>query len=517
MTHSRSEVLAAPPDSLPRGATGRRERLLVGLFCLLAALRIFVFTAAFPFFNNVDEQYHFDLVCRYAQGDVPQGLERCSAEAAALIARYGSPEYVWTLRDFPGMKTPTPVWSRPAAAQARLFEQRKNVWLHEVNHEAVQPPFYYAVVGLWYDLGKLLGIEGGNLLYWTRFFNIPLYVLLVWLSYWLAKELLPASRFVYLGMPLVLAFLPQDIFYGLNNDVLSAPLVTLSLYLLVRLYRAESSRPGLALGAGLATVAAVLTKFTNAPILVVLGAVALLKLGPSWWRRQPLTHLVPVVVLLTTASIPIGCWLARNYVVLGDLTGFALRSRFMTWTPKLLGQYWHHPIFTPGGLVFFWSNLTATIWRGEVLWHRANLAAGPIDIFYLVSSTGFLLTFVIAGLIAGGTARAEIRTAAMFCLPLFAMCVAVLVLFSISFDFGIGTFYYPSRQFPYFTQGRLILGALVPFLIMYLGGLEAILRWLRLSFARIPVLIVLVDLMAISEIAYSMDVFASQYNWFHLP
>jgi len=43
------------------------------------------------------------------------------------------------------------------------------------------------------------------------------------------------------------------------------------------------------------------------------------------------------------------------------------------------------------------------------------------------------------------------------------------------------------------------------------------LRWLRLSFARFPVLIILVDLMAISEIAYSMDVFASQYNWFHLP
>jgi len=108
MTHSRPEVLAAPPDALPRDATGRRERLLVRLFCLLAALRIFVFTAAFPFFNNVDEQYHFDLVCRYAQGDVPQGLERCSAEAVALIARYGSPEYVWTLRDFPGMKTPPP-------------------------------------------------------------------------------------------------------------------------------------------------------------------------------------------------------------------------------------------------------------------------------------------------------------------------------------------------------------------------------------------------------------------------
>ena len=80
------------------------------------------------------------------------------------------------------------------------------------NYEATQPPLYYAVVGLWYDLGKWLGMEGGNLLYWTRLFNLPMYVLLVWLSYRFAKEVFPASKFVYLGVPLVLVFFPQEIF-----------------------------------------------------------------------------------------------------------------------------------------------------------------------------------------------------------------------------------------------------------------------------------------------------------------
>ena len=462
-------------------------------------MRLFVFTAAFPFFNNVDEHYHFDLVCRYSHADVPRGLEPCSAEAAALIALYASPEYVRTPREFPAMKMIPPVWSRPAEERDEAFRQRRERWLREVNHEAVQPPFYYAVAGLWYDLGKLLGFEGGKLLYWTRFLNIPAYVLLVWLSYGLAKELVPASRFVYLGVPFVLVFLPQDIFYGLNNDVLSAPLVTLSLYLLLRMYRIETPRWGLALCAGLATAAAILTKFTNAPVLAIFAAVVFLKLGLPWWRKQPLAHLVPVLLLLAASVIPIGCWMARNYLVFGDLTGFALRSRFMGWTPKSIGEYWHHPIFTPGGWLEFWRGLTTTLWRGEFLWHRVFLTIGPIDEFYFLSSTLLLLSFIVASLRGGRRAPAATRSAAMVCLPLFVLSVAMLILFSISYDFGTGPFNYPSRESPYFTQGRLILGALVPFLIMYLSGLESLLDGLRLSFLRWPLLILLVDLVAITQ------------------
>ncbi len=102
MTHASQEVLADHPESLPRSSAGRRQLLLIGLFSLLAAVRVFVFTAAFPFFNNVDEHYHFDLVCRYSHADVPRGLDPCSAEAAALIAVYASPEYARSPREFPG-------------------------------------------------------------------------------------------------------------------------------------------------------------------------------------------------------------------------------------------------------------------------------------------------------------------------------------------------------------------------------------------------------------------------------
>ena len=270
------------------------------------------------------------------------------------------------------------------------------------------------------------------------------------------------------------------------------------------------------MGAGLATAAALLTKFTNAPILAIVGVAALVKMGLPWWRQRSRAHLLPGAVLLLTSLIPVACWMLRNYLVLGDLSGFALRSRFMGWTPKSLGQYLNHPIFTPGGFMLFWRGLATTLWRGEFLWHRANLAIGSVDAFYFLSSTLLLLCFITASSFGGEKATAVRCSTAAWCLPPLTLALALLMLFSISYDFGTGPFNTPSRDVPYFTQGRLILAALVPFLIMYLAGLESLLEWLRLSFLRLPLLIIMVNVLAIAEIAYSLEVFASRYNWFHL-
>src|SRR5215831_610804 len=50
-------------------------------FCMFAAARVLFFCAAFPFFNNVDERRHFDLVIKYAEGHVPRGVELISPAA----------------------------------------------------------------------------------------------------------------------------------------------------------------------------------------------------------------------------------------------------------------------------------------------------------------------------------------------------------------------------------------------------------------------------------------------------
>ena len=64
----------------PQDPTQRRERWIVAGLAAFAALRVFVFAAAFPFFHNVDEHMHVDLVLKYARGFLP-GPEDAHFEA----------------------------------------------------------------------------------------------------------------------------------------------------------------------------------------------------------------------------------------------------------------------------------------------------------------------------------------------------------------------------------------------------------------------------------------------------
>ena len=232
-----------------------------------------------------------------------------------------------------------------------------DVWRGRPNYESIQMPLYYALVGTGTTWEKRLGMEGGNLLYWARFFNVPVYLLLVWLACLFTKELLPHSKFVYLGVPFVLAFFPQDVFYGLNNDILSAPMVTLALYLLLRMYRSEAPRPGLALLAGFAVAAAVLTKFANAPVVVVLVIVACWKLGPAWRRKQWPAQPRARRAHGGGGKHPRGLLAGEELPRFRRSDGLCMNNRFKTWTPKPISEYWHHPIFTPGGFLYFSSRL----------------------------------------------------------------------------------------------------------------------------------------------------------------
>ena len=53
-------------DTLLNDGTRIRERTVIFILCALAGIRIFLFNAAFPPFNNVDEEHHFDIVYKYS-------------------------------------------------------------------------------------------------------------------------------------------------------------------------------------------------------------------------------------------------------------------------------------------------------------------------------------------------------------------------------------------------------------------------------------------------------------------
>src|SRR5437762_14043110 len=63
-------------------------------FCALAAVRVLFFSAAFPFFNNVDERRHFDVVMKYAEAHVPRSAELISPATLPYLSPYASPEFL---------------------------------------------------------------------------------------------------------------------------------------------------------------------------------------------------------------------------------------------------------------------------------------------------------------------------------------------------------------------------------------------------------------------------------------
>src|SRR5919109_498144 len=130
------------------GFTVRHERRLILLLGAIAAVRVFVFSAAFPFFNNVDEQAHVDLVMKYARGELPRDLGLYSSESAYYFSLYGTPEYFTAPQQFNAGSFPPPNWTLPAEQRDAVVDRAAAWWENNQTHESGEPPVYYTVAGL---------------------------------------------------------------------------------------------------------------------------------------------------------------------------------------------------------------------------------------------------------------------------------------------------------------------------------------------------------------------------------
>lgn len=493
--------------------------------CALAALRVFVFSAAFPYFNNVDEKQHFDLVDKYSRGHVPGKLDHLGGEAAWATVMYGSAEYFLRPEECPGGRMPPPVWTLPYEKVRENVEGRVEKGKTTTNHESTQPPLYYAVAGLWKRLGALIGMSGGQAAYWVRFLNVPLYGLLTWLAYSFARAFFPEDKFLRLGAPLLVAFFPQDVFFSVNNDVF-LPLVSgAALLCLLAIHRGETKSYLFHAGAGLCVAAALLVKQSSIGIVMIAVIVAALRI----WRPQRgstrelgggedrKTIAGKTAVLLLAAAAPIAAWSVRNYFVLGDFAGAAVKTSYLGWSRKPVGEIFHHPIFTPSGVVTFWNGTMEHFWRGELIWGKQPLSSNGWNSFYSISSFVLLAAGLVAFVVPATSARSvprEQRSALGFSLTLFALSLVFLAAISVLFDFG--ECYYPSREQPFLVSGRLALGALIPFAVLYLKGLSTLLPGTRGTALRWAILVLLVVSMTLSEIWIFRPVFGSQFNWYHM-
>jgi hypothetical protein len=382
------------------------------------------------------------------------------------------------------------------------------------NHEAFSPPFYYLLAGGWYQVGKWLGLADGRLVYWGRFFNVPVYVALVLTAYLFCRRYYAGHRFLRLSVPLLLAFLPQDVFYCYSCDVLPPLLFLGAVALMLEWCRRGPSAiwPGAAAGALVALT--FLTRYTDIAVGVLFSAVlvrqAFLIHRATRWRHG----WIALLGALTAAGLPVLGWLLRNQLVLGDPLGTQAKIEQLHWSRKPLGELGQHPLFTLQGFSYFGRELLERFWRGEVVWHRAT-AAGPWAGHYFVWSSAILLgAAAFCWFVRRRQDLACVHRADGLALTSVGLSVLVLAVLSLVFDFGDCP--YPSRAQPYFVSGRLISGLLVPFFVLYVRGLE----WLFARVARVAGPAVVVGTAAImvsSRLELLLRASGSLFNWFHLP
>jgi hypothetical protein len=137
-----------------------------------------------------------------------------------------------------------------------------------------------------------------------------------------------------------------------------------------------------------------------------------------------------------------------------------------------------------------------------------------MDWFYCVSSAVFLLASLLGVIINKPKMDKHYRFALGAALFVVTLSVALLAVLSMRYDFG--ECFYPSRDHPYFTSGRLIAGAILPFLLLYIDGLRRIFSKLHCASHLLTTVGVIVAAVTICEIILTLPVFASPYNLFHL-
>ena len=284
----------------------------------------------------------------------------------------------------------------------------------------------------------------------------------------------PEQVALRLGVPFLIAAVPQDTFYGINNDVLSPICFGLVFICLIKWFSRDEPSISLGIVTGLSIAAAYLTKLSNLPLIfVAVGAIL-------WWcileaRAGKLCKVMPALgALAVCTATPIVGWLLWMKMHFGDFTGTASKAQLLGWTTKQFSDWWSHPIFTASGMWTFLSELIASFWRGEFLWHAHIIGFKGLDLFYVLSSLGLILIVVISLL----RERAIISETQRGMLWIAMACVIAVIVFlgflSLQFDFGACI--NPSRERPYFFQGRLMLGALIPFAMLYVYGLSRLLR-----------------------------------------
>jgi multidrug transporter EmrE-like cation transporter len=484
-------------------------RWILLALCAVAAIRVFVFAAAFPFFNNVDEQAHVDLVFKYSHGNIPRGIEPFASEAASYLAIYSTPEYFIKPEQYGG-QYPPPNWQISRNELQKILDREIPFWESRANHESGEPPLYYATAGAWMNFGRAFGLRELSLLYWVRFLNVALAAVLVWLGFAAARSTFPENHFLQLGVAALLTFWPQSAFYSIQGDALSPVCFGIAFLGLIQMLQRERVGIFLPIWTGVAVAATCLIKTSNLPLPLIATIILALKVFHNANKERLQAKSITLSIFVVSLSAPLAIWFAWNHQHFGDLTATKSKIELLGWTHKSLSEWLPHPIFTLHGFREFWPELSASFWRGEFVWHLEQMASPIADLFYSILTALVILAALV--LLFRKQSKGE-RLILWLAFLSFLSIVAFLVVLSVSFDFDQCP--YPSREHPYFTSGRLLNAAAVPFFLLFGYVIDRFANWKTRQWMRWTLLGAILLLMVVSQLQTNAPAFSSRYNFFH--
>ncbi len=277
----------------------------------------------------------------------------------------------------------------------------------EEEHEAFQPPLYYALgalVTFWIDTDDFVIKANSdfsftdpeapqNLLLHTsaesfpyrgwalawhlvRLLSVIMGAITVGATYTLAREVFPRDPSLALGSAALNAFIPQFLFISsvANNDNLSTMLSSLILILIVRLIKGKGSLRsalllGLLLGLGVLTKMSLLAFIPTALVVIVLLA---RRLGLRPGAKISGALFIPFLLIS-------GPWFLRNQTLYGDPWGWAQVIRLNApWLGPLSGAEW----------LDFFSDLYRSFWLSWIGIELDTLVHALLALGVLISLGG---------------------------------------------------------------------------------------------------------------------------------
>lgn len=421
------------------------------ILAALGLLHALIYSAIIPPWQAPDEPKHFEYVWLLYEKRRFISIDDASMEMQqAIIASMQEYDFerfgTGTFDPFNPPRSFKEIWGAGGA----------NTLLH-------RPPLYYLLSLPVYSIVANEDIV--TRLYVLRFFSAFLGMLTVLTAYFTARELFPNDRFMYVGVPVLVALLPMVsfIFGSFSYDTLANLLVSLIWYLVVLIFSRGGSWRRI-LGVTTLLIGAMATKRTTLSLIPVLFLATIFYLWPTVKRRTINRRRALVTIAGITLLLSLG---ALGWAASSDETQAMIVTTLSRYLFNYPGQFrailnrlpeielvtsmrWAQRLF-----ISFWADFGWLKVRLASIWYIILAAV-------CVVAVGGLFLFVLRQV----RGASQLEPWKRQCLLLFGLYMVTIVIASaLFFSAYIGT------KWERAPQGRHLFLGIVPFATLFMVGL----------------------------------------------